>query len=399
MTVKYDVTHAGRGLHRLRLPRDLRKLAALSSLLLCAAPLRAQVQVDPLVGSDLPAKTGAHWMWVNDVVFHHMADGKAFLVDGDSGKMLGMLSTGFGFNGLLVPRDRAFIVSPETYFSRGTRGTRTDVVTLYDARKLSPIGEIGIVAKRASSMPMRANSALTDDDRFLLLYNFTPAQSVSVVDLRARKFVGEVDTAGCALVYPTGQRGFFSLCADGTALTVQLDENGKAVAKNRTPRLFDPEGDPVTEKAVRAGDTWFFASFAGDMVPVQSDAKSTRAADRWPLTNPADRKAGWKPGGMQHLALHEGSQRLYSLMHQGGPDTHKDPGSEVWVYDLGTRQRTQRIVLKEPVTSIAVTPDDAPLLFAIFIGAPKVDVFDARSGKLLRSIGEIGFTPSTLVPH
>ena len=41
-----------------------------------------------------------------------------------------------------------------------------------------PVDEIAIPAKRSSNMPMRASAALTDDDRFLLIYNFTPAQSV-----------------------------------------------------------------------------------------------------------------------------------------------------------------------------------------------------------------------------
>ena len=39
------------------------------------------------------------------------------------------------------------------------------------------------------------------------------------------------------------------------------------------------------------------------------------------------------------------------------------------------------------------------MLFAIFIGAAKVDVYDPKGGKLLRSIGEIGFTPTTLVSY
>jgi methylamine dehydrogenase heavy chain len=86
-------------------------------------------------------------------------------------------------------------------------------------------------------------------------------------------------------------------------------------------------------------------------------------------------------------------------MHVGGADSHKDPGTEVWVYDVAGKKRTQRIVLKEMATSIAVTRDAKPLLFAIFIGAQKVDVYDALSGKFLRSIGEIGFTPTTLVTY
>lgn len=367
--------------------------------LLWALTARADVKVDPLIGSELPAASSPHWVWVNDIVFHHMADGKAFLLDGDSGRMLGMLSTGFGYNGVVLPANESLILSPETYFSRGTRGERTDVVTLYDPRKLSPIGEIVIPPKRAGTLPMVQNAAITDDDRFLIIYNFTPAQSVSIVDLRSRKPVGEIDIAGCALVYPVGPRTFFSLCGDGAALVVTLDEAGKVANKQRSAQLFDPQSDPVTEKAVRDGNRWLFASFFGDIVPVEYADGSVRAGTRWPLTSAAERKEKWLPGGMQHLAIHTASRRLFSLMHQGGPDSHKDPGSEIWVYDLANKRRVQRIALKEPSTSITVTSDSKPLLFSIFIGAQKVDVLDAQTGKLLRSIPEIGFTPSTLVVY
>jgi methylamine dehydrogenase heavy chain len=150
---------------------------------------------------------------------------------------------------------------------------------------------------------------------------------------------------------------------------------------------------------VRVGNAWLFASFAGDIVPVEYANGDVRAGTRWSLTSSAERKDKWLPGGMQHLAVHTATRRLFSLMHQGGPDSHKDPGSEIWVYDLAARRRTQRIALKDPATSIAVTTDPKPLLFSIFIGAQKVDVLDAQTGTLLRTIGEVGFTPSTLVPY
>ena len=359
----------------------------------------AEFKADPLTATTLPAKPGPHWVWVNDIVFHHMADGKSFLVDGDSGRMLGMLSTGFGYNGVVLPGKGSVILSPEVYFSRHTRGTRTDVVTIYDGRKLSPVAEIAIPPKRVAAMPMLAQARLTDDDRFLLIYNYTPAQSVTVVDVPARKFVGEVDTAGCALIYPTGPRGFFSLCGDGTALAVQLDDTGKAKSKTRSPKLFDAVKDPVTEKGVRAGNTWLFVTFSGEVVPIEATSAGIKAGKRWSLLDAADRKASWRPGGMQHLALHAGTGRLYSLMHVGGDYTHKDPGTEIWVYDLAGKRRVQRIALKDPATSIAVTRDAKPLLFSIFIGAQKVDVYEPAAGKLLRTIGEIGFSPTTLVTY
>ena len=382
-------------------PASCARLVASTFLagLVATAPAVAEITPDPLVADQLPAEPGVHWVWVNDVVFHHMADGKAFLLDGDSGRMLGMLSTGFGFNGVVLGKSGAEILSPETYFSRGTRGTRTDVITYYAPRTLSPVAEVTIPPKRASSIPMLANARLTDDFKFLLLYNYTPAQSVSVVDVAARKFIGEIETPGCALVYPTGKRTFFSLCGDGAALQVQLDDNGRAASKSRTAKLFDPVTDPVTEKGVRDGNDWLFATFAGKAVRLASDASGLQATNWWSLLDEADRKASWRPGGMQHLALHAATRRLYSLMHVGGADSHKDPGTEVWVYDVAGKKRTQRIVLKEMATSIAVTRDAKPLLFAIFIGAQKVDVYDALSGEFLRSIGEIGFTPTTLVTY
>jgi methylamine dehydrogenase heavy chain len=366
--------------------------------LLASARGTAEITPDPLVADQLPAEPGPHWVWVNDVVFHHMADGKAFLLDGDSGRMLGMLSTGFSFNGVVLGKSGSEILSPETYFERGTRGTRTDVVTYYAPRTLSPVAEVTIPPKRASNIPQLANARLTDDFKFLLLYNYTPAQSVSVVDVPARKFVGEIETPGCALVYPTGKRAFFSLCGDGAALQVQLDDNGREASKSRTAKLFDPLTDPVTEKGVRDGNDWLFATFAGNLVRLAPGGAGLQATN-WSLLEEADRKASWRPGGIQHLALHAATRRLYSLMHVGGADTHKDPGTEVWVYDVAGKKRTQRIVLKEMATSIAVTSDAKPLLFAIFIGAQKVDVYDAGSGKFLRSIGEIGFSPTTLVTY
>jgi methylamine dehydrogenase heavy chain len=344
----------------------------------------------------LPAPS-PHWMWVNDFVFPHMTDGQAILVDGDSGTFLGLLSTGFGFTRLNLPRDGSIIYSPESYFSRGTRGDRTDVVTLYDPRTLTVSGEIPIPPKRASNMPMMSNSELTDDDRFLLIYNFNPAQSVSVVDTKSRKFVGEIETAGCALVYVTGPRSFFSVCADGSLLDVRLNDEGKLANQQRTARMFDVARDPVTEKAVRAGDTWYFVSFGGTMYPVTSGATGLKAGETWSLVSAAERQQQWRPGGLQQLAVHPSLKRLYSIMHQGPVETHKDPGKEVWVYDLARKTRVQKIAMKNLSGSIQVTRDAKPLLFSIFIDSQTTDVYDALSGSPLRSIEHIGTTPTIMV--
>jgi methylamine dehydrogenase heavy chain len=383
--------------------RDPKRLLAPTSLAVllsffAATTTRAQLPSDSgPTSATLQVPPAKHWVWINDFVLPHVADGMAYLIDADAGRFLGMLSTGQSFMRLVLPRDGKVIYSPETYFSRGTRGTRTDVVTIYDAATLGVVTEIPIPPKRGSNLPAMANSVLTDDDRFLLIWNFNLASSVSVVDTATRKFVGEVETPGCALVYPTGPRRFFSVCGDGSALVVELDDTGAVTKQSRTDRLFDVDHDPVTEKPVRVGDTWYFVSFDGQIYPVHSGDAGLTVGDRWSLTTAVERKQGWRPGGMQQLAVHSGQNRLYAIMHQGGRDTHKDPGKDVWVYDLATKQRVLKIAIRDYASSIQLSADSEPLLYSIFIGSNKLDVYDPRTGKLRRTVENVGTTPTLLV--
>lgn len=362
-----------------------------------AATAWAQLPPDPAGAVEPLPPPSPHWVWVNDVAFFAFPDGRAFLVDGDSGKMLGMLSTGYSFTAIVAPRARGLIYSPESYFSRGTRGTRTDVVTIYDAARLGPVGEIEIPPKRASLMPMLGAQALTDDDRFLLIYNYTPAQSLTVVDTRSRKFVGEIETAGCALVYPTGPRTFFSICGDGALLVTRLTDEGKVARSDRTAVFIDVLKDPFSEKGVRRGDTWLFASFEGVLHPLRSTPTGVQADPAWPLFTPQELAQHWRTGGLQHLAVHGGSGRLFAIVHQGGPETHKDLGEQIWVYDLASRRRVQTIATRNKVGSIQVSQDAQPLLFACALENNRLDIYDATSGKYLRSVDPLGLTPSVLI--
>jgi len=362
-----------------------------------AATAWAQLPPDPAGAVEPLPPPSPHWVWVNDVAFFAFPDGRAFLVDGDSGKMLGMLSTGYSFTAIVAPRARGLIYSPESYFSRGTRGTRTDVVTIYDAARLGPVGEIEIPPKRASLMPMLGAQALTDDDRFLLIYNYTPAQSLTVVDTRSRKFVGEIETAGCALVYPTGPRTFFSICGDGALLVTRLTDQGKVARSDRTAVFIDVLKDPFSEKGVRRGDTWLFASFEGVLHPLRSTPTGVQADPAWPLFTPQELAQHWRTGGLQHLAVHGGSGRLFAIVHQGGPETHKDLGEQIWVYDLASRRRVQTIATRNKVGSIQVSQDAQPLLFACALENNRLDIYDATSGKYLRSVDPLGLTPSVLI--
>jgi len=362
----------------------------------------------------LPAQPGPHWVWVSDILLK-----RAALVDADGGRFLGMLPGGSGILAPLHSRDGREIYQAETYYARGTRGERTDLVSIADAITLQPKGEVVIPAKRSEHTSWVAGSALSDDGRFVAVFNLNPATSLSIVDVAERRFVAEIETPGCSLVYAAGPRRFLSLCADGTALVVTLDESGRLASKSRTERWFDPKADPITEKAARRGDQWFFVSFEGVVHPIDVSGEALRFAEPWPLLSDADRKESWRIGGMQLLALHAATGRLYALMHQGGADTHKDPGTEVFVYNVDKRERVQRIELRNQIASflldrigvppggaidwllqhalpnegaerIAVTQDAAPVLVAATAFPATLAVYDARNGEYLRDVSEVG---------
>jgi methylamine dehydrogenase heavy chain len=127
--------------------------------------------------------------------------------------------------------------------------------------------------------------------------------------------------------------------------------------------------------------------------------------------------------------VHEGTGRLYALMHQGGPDTHKQPGTEIWVYDLETRRRIQRLAAPNPaavflrqvmeigdegfwawlagwlieslvpnpgVDRILVSRDEKPVLLTSSEFPPTASVYDALTGELLRDLEEVGISPGIM---
>ena len=155
--------------------------------------------------------------------------------------------------------------------------------------------------------------------------------------------------------------------------------------------------DPVTEKAVRIGGIWYFVSFSGRIYPLQAGPETAVMGTTWWLTSDAERKAGWRPGGIQQMAVNAQKSLLYAIMHRGGVETHKDPGKDVWVFDVSTRQRVQQFSLKNLASSIQLSSDGQPLLYSIFIEGTGLDVYDAAGGRFLRSVDHVGTTPTVMV--
>jgi methylamine dehydrogenase heavy chain len=397
--------------------RVLKGLLLLS--LLSGARAYAEQDADPLGRVlSLPPRPGPHWVWVGDLVLQRTA-----LFDADTGGMLGMLSAGTGIVAPLFSPDHREIYLPETYYARGTRGERSDVVTVYDAASLLPAAEIALPPKRANYASGVASNALSVDGRFLAVFNLTPATSLSIVDLKARSLAAEIATPGCSLVYAAGPRRFLMLCGDGAALLVTVDDFGQELTKERSAPFFDPNADPVSEKAVRIGTAWIFVSFEGVVHSVDASGEAPRFEETWSLVGDEERHASWRVGGTQPFAVHAAMGRLYALMHQGGQDTHRQAGTEVWAFDLKTHARVQRIALKSPLAAflrgplglddarwsgrlatrllyallpnpgmdrILVTQDEAPVLVTASSFPSSLAVHDGRSGDFLRDVSEVG---------
>ena len=393
-------------------------------VLACLGIARAAIALEPEERSGVATlpPIGVHSVWVPDRLLQH-----SVLFDGDTGHVLGMVDSGVAVTPKppLLSRARGEIYSVDIVYSRGKRGNRLDVVSIYDAKTLKPIGEVLLPTKTGESNASLAYTALLDGGRFLLVFNQFPNTSASVVDLQARRFVGEIPLAGCAGIYPAGERRFATLCGDGTVGQVDLDAEGHKAGLNWSDRFFDAVKDPVMMSAGRDAQRWFFVSFEGKVREVDFSGSAPRVARSWSLVGEGDRKAGWRVGGLQHVALHGASGRLFVVVHRGGPGSHKDPGPEIWVYDLSRRTRVDRfkvpnlagaflgpllgaepggfldrlfriVVPNQGAHTIAVTQDASPLLFVRNADVGVVGVLDARTGATLRMLGEAGFSGPTL---
>jgi methylamine dehydrogenase heavy chain len=327
--------------------------------LLLAIVARAEVPAEEIGRSEvLPEPFSNTWFWASDPVLERVA-----LVDFAGNRVLGSVDGGWGITAPLFPQrsSQEFYV-PETHYSRGSRGERTDVVTIYESKTLSPVAEVIIPPKRAHNALPNANAALTDDEQFLAVFNMTPAQSISIVDVRNRRFVEEIPTPGCSLTYAAGERRIMMFCADGALLFVSLNEDGTLRETQRTERLFDPQKDPLTEKGVRAGNTWYFVSFESNLYSVdisqQPDNAAAMFAPAWSLVGDEERADRWRIGGRQLLAIHAPSNTAFVLMHQGGVDSHKTGGTHAWTFDLATQKKTGEYALVSPGFTFSGVPTE-----------------------------------------
>jgi methylamine dehydrogenase heavy chain len=246
------------------------------------------------------------------------------------------------------------------------------------------------------TLPTYFNLGYSNDSHFLYVSYVTPAASFGVLDPAKGTVLDEIDTAGCVLVIPSGPNRVSTLCESGRLLTVTLDAQGHEASRAMSEPFFDPDTDPVFVQGVPITNGFAFLSFLGEVHEVDFSGAQPAFHPAWSLLSAADKAQNWRPGGAQVGAIHRKLGKLFVPMHRGGEGSHKNGGTEIWVFDMKTHQRVARWPVASqklsPVLAVQVSQDDAPILFAATDRAD-VAVFDALTGQLRHVEKQLGQTP------
>ena len=291
-----------------------------------ALPVFAQSFPKPLPEEPIPAVAmlpeshPKNWVIVSDFNFNAIPDGRGVIVDTSSENQpfKGMFQAA-QFGNILLSTSKPEIYAAETYYTRLSRGERTDVITIWDKASLKPKGEIILPGgKRQQTVTYKNSFQFTNGEKWALVSNFTPAQSVTVVDLEGRKVLGDLDLPGCTMVYPTGDRGFATFCADGTMTSIALDPQGKIASTVTSKPLHDIEHQAMFATPAMIGRTAWFVTFHGQLKafdlsgPVAKEVKGALTVGAAEGGTPE-----WRPGGWQVIAS-DASGKLYVLMNPSG---------------------------------------------------------------------------------
>ena len=342
------------------------------------------------------------WMYVDEISFANMFGGKIILMDVAEtrpAKRIKAMADKALIGNFTQARSRNEFYIMETFHERGARGKRSDVLAIYDKTTFNIVKELvwdetGTV--RVQALPERYSMTLTADERFLLVSNFSPAASFTVVDLDTREIVTTIGTPGCVLTYPTGKNGVSSLCNNGGLLSTVLDNNGYMQAQYQIAPFFDTDKTPIYERPAIVDGIAYFPSFAGLVHAIDLRGDVAAHLETWSLVSAQERRQNWRPSGLALIDTDE-QGLVYLLMNPGGHDGSQTHGSEhVWVFDMAAKQRLRAIDLPNFGISLALSRGARPKL-VVTNGDMNLDVLDARSGAFMQTISDFGNTTPLLL--
>lgn len=395
---------------------------ALAAALLGSSAL-AELPVEPTPAvKTLPSTYPDSFVFVVDGNFWGIESGKVVIADvGDETQhhrgAIGLAQ--FGYFAQTKTRPELYVV--ETFYARGHRGERTDVISIYDKSTLNQTGEIVLPgAKRAQTLTEAGAFQLSADERFGYVFNFTPASSVTVVDMAKRKVVGDIDIPGCVHAFTLKAGGFASLCGNGGIVSTKLDASGKKIGQTMSAPFTDIDNDPMFTRPAIIDGVAYFPTYRGKIQEIDLNGEEAIVGDAWSITAeapaPAPAKKGFfkkitelgkksgagrdrLPSGWQ-LAASDDAGRLYILMRATDTiDDHDSGGDEVWVIDPKARKVVNKLKLRGDSQMIEVTGGADPYLVALNLDM-SLDVLKADSGEFVRRIGgQMAMSPFAIVAN
>ncbi|NMN06217.1 MULTISPECIES: amine dehydrogenase large subunit [unclassified Novosphingobium] len=353
-----------------------------------AAPVASVEPEQSDVAQLTPPK--ASWFFIN----RGFTENSSAIYDTTTGKLLGHVETPQLTDLALDPAGKFYYVS-STLWTKASRGTRQDYVSVFDSVDLKLQTDIPIPGRLLVGGRLN-NFVVSPDGKFGYVYNMSPASSVNVVDLAARKFVKSVELPGCASLVSVPGVGISALCSDGSLATLSLA--GAKSAITRSEPFFSATDDPIFDnfQVDRTKNQIVMLSYTGKIYtatlgakPVISAPFSLQEAAGVPAGSSAPNLVNWYPGGVQQMALHVPTGQLYVLMHMGEFWSHKAGASEVWQLDLATRKVVKRMAVPGEPRMIAVTQEATPHL--VFAGEDEtVYVYDLATGKQAWKLDQAG---------
>lgn len=390
------------------------------ALAIGAGLARAELPVEPTPSiRTLPSDYPDSFVFIVDGNFWGIESGKVVIADVGDETQHHRGSVGaaqFGYFAAAKARPELYVV--ETFYTRGHRGERTDVLTIYDKSTLEQIGEIVLPGgKRAQTLTERGAFQLSTDERFAYVFNFTPASSVTVVDLVKRRIVGDVDIPGCVHAFAI-KNGFASLCGNGGIASTKLDTNGGKIGQTMSAPFTDIDNDPMFTRPAVIGGVAYFPTYHGKIQEIDFNGEEAAVGEAWSIAAPEeapakkswldripgfgkkDKSGGqWLPSGWQ-LISSDDAGRLYVLMRQTETiDDHDSGGDEVWVIDPRERKVLNRLKLRGDSQLIEVTGGADPYLLALNMDM-SLDVLKAGDGEFVRRIGgQIAMSPFAIIAN
>jgi methylamine dehydrogenase heavy chain len=367
-------------------PMKKKILAVMASLALSGA---ANAQWDSVVGDvGILEEIDHHWVTAN-------RGNTVYMVNTATGEVGASLAVS-NFTPAIAPHmEEGRIYTYGSYYSRGLYGDRTDLFMVYDAQTASPIAELELPQMPAGIGHPGMMGLI--NNKFVGLWNISPATSVSIIDVENMSFVGEVSMPSCSGIYPEGQ-GWISICGDGTALYIELNNTGQVSRRVQSRAFFDVFDDFVWDYSVPAADGWMFMSVDGFLRKVTLNGDTLNVSEPFdinPDTNGMVDVNGvafpnddhWRIVGSQPFAWHDSEALLATVMRDGGGREYFDKyGTEIWVFNMRTGNRGVRIKLDDGVDArgVLLTPGPDPML--VINTSAGMEIREPRTGVLKHTL-------------